>query len=192
MRRFSLGFILVMFAVAVAAILAPGAARAGGGCGEPSTDVRGTAVDLKELCILPTVIRADVGQTITWTNRDALPHTVTGAGLRSGDGNGWGTLDNIAQGQTFSHAFDRAGVYPYFCWLHPGMVGAVVVGDGNAAAYPATMGGALPARPQPQARAGTHTSARSMTLAALAVAGVVLVGGASYATASVRRRGERP
>jgi len=44
-----------------------------------------------------------------------------------------------------SYRFDTDGVYPYACWLHPGMVGAIVVGDGVgsdlSAVVPGTSGG---------------------------------------------------
>jgi hypothetical protein len=42
----------------------------------------------------------------------------------------WGNADDIAEGESVAYAFDNPGVYPYFCILHPGMVGAIVVGDG--------------------------------------------------------------
>jgi plastocyanin len=106
----------------------------GGGCPEPQSDARGTTVDVKEFCMLPTVLRVDAGTTITWKNWDEVPHTVTGAGVRSGrEGAGsWGSFEQLAQNQTYSHTFTESGVFPYYCMLHPGMVGAVVVGDGVA------------------------------------------------------------
>jgi hypothetical protein len=41
----------------------------------------------------------------------------------------FGGLDQIAAGSSFSHQFADEGVYPYYCYLHAGMAGAVVVGD---------------------------------------------------------------
>jgi hypothetical protein len=35
----------------------------------------------------------------------------------------------MREGGSVSYSFDEAGVYPYVCTWHPGMVGAVVVGD---------------------------------------------------------------
>ena len=140
---------LLVLAVAAGALLAPSIAQGGGGgCREPATDARGTTVDLKESCMVPKVLRVAAGAPVTWRNRDATQHTVTGelAGPAS-----WGS-DVLAQDQTYVHVFAREGVYPYFCFLHAGMVGAVVVGDGSAAAFPAEMGGALP-------DAGGHGSA---------------------------------
>ncbi len=41
----------------------------------------------------------------------------------------WADIEGFGYGETRRFRFDEAGVYPYACTLHPGMVGAVVVGD---------------------------------------------------------------
>jgi plastocyanin len=68
----------------------------------------------------PNPLEVDVGQTITWVNDDFVIHTATSAD---------GIFDsNIMQrGQTFSYTFDTLGEYPYYCDLHPNMVGTVRV-----------------------------------------------------------------
>lgn len=68
----------------------------------------------------PNPVEVSVGKTVTWINDDSGRHTVT-----SKDG----TFDSelMGKGQSFSHAFDKAGQYQYFCSPHPGMVGTVVV-----------------------------------------------------------------
>jgi plastocyanin len=68
----------------------------------------------------PNPIEAKVGETVTWVNDDSAIHTATSTD---------GTFDsNILQrGQTFSYTFDKEGEYPYFCTLHPNMVGTVSV-----------------------------------------------------------------
>jgi plastocyanin len=72
----------------------------------------------------PNPIEAQVGKTVTWVNDDSAIHTATSTD---------GTFDsNILQrGQTFSYTFDKEGEYPYFCTLHPNMVGKVVVTAGR-------------------------------------------------------------
>ena len=64
---------------------------------------------------------------MTWVNRDTFPHSVLGA-------NGsWGSFDSIRRhGHKLRYRFVEAGVYPYVCTIHVGMVGAVVVGNGKA------------------------------------------------------------
>ena len=65
-----------------------------------------------------------VGATVTWSNVDTVPHTVT-ADDNSFDSN---TLNT---GQTFSHTFNNAGTFTYFCKIHgkPSMSGTVRVTD---------------------------------------------------------------
>ena len=107
-------------------LLVSPASAGGGGCHEPEqSDAAVTTVRLSENCVGPTVARVDPGATVTFVNRDPLPHTVTGANLL------WGSLEELQLGDTLEATFDTAGVYPYVCILHPGMIGAVVVGDGG-------------------------------------------------------------
>lgn len=110
-------------------------ASAGGGChSDTLTDGRGVAVALEKRCFEPMVTRVDAGQQVTWTNRDPDTHAVTGVA------NSWGDYDELAQGDTVTYQFDEEGVFPYFCYLHPSMVGAVVVGNGSAASAGAADG----------------------------------------------------
>ena len=67
----------------------------------------------------PVQLTVKVGQTVTWTNRDDIPHTVVCAGkFRSK------TMDTDG---TYSFTFTSAGEYKYFCSLHPHMTGVVKV-----------------------------------------------------------------
>jgi hypothetical protein len=75
-------------------------------------------------CFYPAVLYADPGARVTWINSEPVDHTVTGVG------NSWGSYDSLAADARVSFAFEEDGVYVYSCILHPGMVGAVVVGDG--------------------------------------------------------------
>jgi plastocyanin len=66
-------------------------------------------------------ITVPAGSTVTWTNRDDVPHTAT-------DDNG--TLfdsDFLLEGDGFSHTFEQAGTFTYFCRVHPFMKGTVIV-----------------------------------------------------------------
>jgi plastocyanin len=68
----------------------------------------------------PNPIEIRVGDTVTWVNDDSTVHTATASD---------GTFDSdiLRRGDTFSFTFDREGEYPYFCDVHPNMVGTVVV-----------------------------------------------------------------
>src|SRR3990172_8744278 len=80
-----------------------------------------------ECAFTPTVVRVESGQEVTFLNKDPVPHTFTGVA------GSWGDLKQYDQGERVAYAFDKPGVFPYFCELHPGMVGAVVVGQAPAA-----------------------------------------------------------
>jgi 3',5'-cyclic-AMP phosphodiesterase len=76
---------------------------------------------LDNFSFAPAVASVPVGTTITWTNRDDVPHNVvsTEQTFKSP------VLDTDEQ---FAHRFDAPGTYQYFCSLHPRMTGRVVVG----------------------------------------------------------------
>ena len=68
----------------------------------------------------PAAIKVSVGTTVTWINRDDIPHTVvsTEKVFKSK------VLDTD---EKFSYTFTKPGEYPYFCSIHPKMTGKVVV-----------------------------------------------------------------
>ena len=75
----------------------------------------------------PDTIQVKVGDTVTWTNTDDALHTVTsGSGT---DENMGAEFDSgmMSTGKTFEHTFGAAGEFPYFCIIHPDMVGNVLV-----------------------------------------------------------------
>jgi plastocyanin len=74
-----------------------------------------------------------IGQTILWTNDDSAFHTVTSeevGDLDAGqifDSGLAGPTAMISKGKAFEHTFEVAGEYSYYCILHPGMKGTVIV-----------------------------------------------------------------
>jgi plastocyanin len=85
---------------------------------------------LTDTAFQPNPIQVSTGATVTWTNDDSQPHTVT-SGSNGQPDNRFNSSPNfnplMAPGQTFSFTFTQAGDYPYFCMLHPNMVGTVSV-----------------------------------------------------------------
>lgn len=78
-----------------------------------------TTVSIDNFTFTPQSITVKVGDTVTWTNRDDIPHVVVSAGkFRSK------ALDTD---NSFSFTFTKAGDYPYFCSLHPHMTGTIKV-----------------------------------------------------------------
>ena len=136
-------------------------ASGGGGCGRPVTDDDGTRVSIRNFCFGPTILRVRPGDTVTWVNKDAVPHTVLGANAT------WGAFNSVERnGGRVNYRFGRSGVYPYVCTLHVGMMGAVVVGDGQGpgaeattttAAGPVTLADAPEARSLATTFGGNHT-----------------------------------
>jgi plastocyanin len=179
--------------LALAALaLVPGVAGAsgGGGCGGPVTDGAGTTVEIKDFCFGPTILRVPTGETITFVNRDPFPHTVLGA-------NGaWGSYDALKHGREATYGFSEAGVYPYVCTWHPGMVGAVVVGDGvggaidtTTAAGPVTLASALAGGVQDaQTRLAGKDAGNGLWVAIAGVAGLLVGTAGAFGVQRLRRR----
>ena len=120
--------VLAVLGVAIAAVILPSSARAGGACrGSPVIEEQGATVEMRENCFTPTILRVNPGETVTWVNADAALHTVTGANFA------WGDYAELAEDESVSQRFTSSGVYPYYCFLHPGMIGTIVVGDGGSA-----------------------------------------------------------
>jgi 3',5'-cyclic-AMP phosphodiesterase len=69
----------------------------------------------------PSTTSVPVGSTITWTNRDDVPHNIVSAERKFKSP----VLDTD---ERFSHRFDDPGTYKYFCSIHPKMTGQIVVG----------------------------------------------------------------
>jgi plastocyanin len=84
----------------------------------PST--ANTEVKIDNFSFGPESLTVPVGATVTWTNRDDIPHTVV-----STDGVFKSKVRDTDE--KFSYTFDKAGTYSYYCSLHPKMVGKVVV-----------------------------------------------------------------
>jgi plastocyanin len=123
MGRRRLAALVPLLAILAATVLAAAPAQAGGGCHAPATEGRGTTIALTDLCFTPTVLRVAPGTEVTFVNRDSIAHPLS----RPGGEWGWdGTVGGRATVQ-----LDQAGTYPFFCYVHPGMVGVVVVGDGR-------------------------------------------------------------
>src|SRR5258708_37342319 len=97
-------------------------------------DRRGFALNAQEKALMevkidnfsfgPTTLTVAAGTTVTWTNRDDIPHTVV-------------SDDKVFKSKVldtdekFSYTFTRPGTYGYFCSIHPKMTGKGV-GQGRA------------------------------------------------------------
>ncbi|HKV46414.1 MAG TPA: plastocyanin/azurin family copper-binding protein, partial [bacterium] len=79
-------------------------------------------VQVKDFAFAPAAIQVAVGETVTWMNADAIPHTSTSADK------GWNS-GPILPGTSFKVTFDKVGTYEYACMIHPFMHGTITVGN---------------------------------------------------------------
>jgi len=87
--------------------------------GAPRAHAATISVSIDNFTFGPAEVKVKVGDTVTWTNHEDIPHTVVSAGkFRSK------TLDTD---NSFSFTFATAGDYKYFCSLHPHMTGMIKV-----------------------------------------------------------------
>jgi plastocyanin len=68
----------------------------------------------------PATLTVPVGTSVTWINRDDIPHTVVST-------DGVFKSKVLDTDEKFSFTFSKAGTYPYFCSIHPKMTGKVIV-----------------------------------------------------------------
>src|SRR3989344_6718499 len=78
----------------------------------PNDGFSGNSVEVKDFSFSPATINVNVGESITWTNKDSASHTIVSD---SGSEIGSGTIQNDG---TYSHTFNSAGTYAYHCGLH--------------------------------------------------------------------------
>lgn len=96
-----------------------GAGSGAGGPADPNTVVIGAFV------FEPRLLTVPVGTTVTWRNEHNLPHRVTSGTPDKKDQKFDGELKE--KGGTFTFTFTEAGLYEYFCSIHPGMTASVDV-----------------------------------------------------------------
>jgi plastocyanin len=124
-----IGLTLLWAALAFAAGASP--ARAGAG----------NVVEISGFAYSPAELTITVGDTVTWTNLDAVEHTATAT-----DGS-WDT-GLLGEGESGSITFTAPGTFDYLCTPHPSMTGRIVVvaaaGPSATPAPSSSSGGALP------------------------------------------------
>jgi plastocyanin len=92
--------------------------------GGPDSNAGGSSnsntVSIYNMSFTSPAISIKKGVTVTWTNEDAMQHTVTA------DDNSF-TSGSLGLGDTYTHTFNTAGTFMYHCNLHSGMNGSVEV-----------------------------------------------------------------
>jgi plastocyanin len=111
-----------------------GLSTSGGSDGSIPGDVVVIDTDPAEVTALdnsfrPENVEVAAGTEVVWTNKGRNEHNILHV-----DGDDWGVeVDDFQPGAVYSHTFDRAGVYRYYCSIHgttdAGMIGTIVVSD---------------------------------------------------------------
>jgi plastocyanin len=78
------------------------------------------SVAIQNFAFAPGSVTVNVGDSVTWTNNDAMAHTATA------DDDSWDT-GSLAQGASGSVTFDTVGEFAYHCEFHSNMTGTVTV-----------------------------------------------------------------
>ena len=68
----------------------------------------------------PEAITVPVNSMVSWVNKDDIPHVVAGT-------DGSFKSKALDTDQKYSYTFTKAGTYPYYCPIHPKMVGKIIV-----------------------------------------------------------------
>ena len=116
-RSVRFGGLILAVALAVAGIAGGREALTAGAQAKPAAIAE---VKIDNFSFGPAAITVSIGTTVTWTNRDDIPHTVvsTEKVFKSK------VLDTD---EKFSYTFTKTGEYAYFCSIHPKMTGKVIV-----------------------------------------------------------------
>jgi plastocyanin len=91
-------------------------------CGAAAAHAAGKthAVRIEGMKFVPERVEVAAGDTIVWTNKDIVPHSVTAAEAKVESG-------ELQTGKSFKLVARKPGEMSYICRLHPVMRGAVVV-----------------------------------------------------------------
>src|ERR1700761_543630 len=86
----------------------------------PKAATTNTNAQIQNFAFSPATINIKTGSTVTWTNMDSAPHTVTSL---------TGAFDSgsIATNGTFKFQFNTPGTYVYHCTIHSMMANATIV-----------------------------------------------------------------
>ena len=91
---------------------------AGAGAGEDPK--REEQIKIDNFSFIPEVVIVKAGATVTWVNRDDVPHTVVSTTKEFSSK----VLDTDDR---YGRTFAQPGTYEYYCSVHPHMKGKVIV-----------------------------------------------------------------
>jgi plastocyanin len=106
---------IIAAVVALTAMYGPSATAA-----QTKPPAKTAAIEIDNFKFGIVSLEVAVGTTVTWTNRDDVPHTVMSSTKLF-------KSPPLDTGDAFSYAFKEAGTFEYYCSMHPRMTGKIVV-----------------------------------------------------------------
>ena len=86
----------------------------------PADQAAPNTVTIDNFVFQPMTIEITRGTTVTWVNKDDIPHVVAST-------TGKFKSRAIDTDGTFTFTFSEPGTYEYYCSVHPKMTGKIVV-----------------------------------------------------------------
>ena len=126
---------LLLVAAASSLLLSTACASSSGGGADEDASGDGVPVGTALLAFDPKEVRITKGQTVTWVGGDNITHVLVEGEYKVGD-NGLRTEETddkafnlrlTKKDQKVSHTYDKPGTFTYYCTIHKGMNGTVVV-----------------------------------------------------------------
>jgi len=87
---------------------------------KPKEPAKTVAIDIDNFKFGIVSLEVAAGTTVTWTNRDDVPHTVVSVKKLF-------KSPALDTGEHFSYTFADSGTFDYYCSVHPRMTGTIVV-----------------------------------------------------------------
>jgi plastocyanin len=84
-------------------------------------DAATSTVSIDNFTFAPQILTVKSGTTVTWNNKDDIPHGI------ASDNNAFRRSKALDTDDKFAFTFTTPGTYKYFCYIHPHMTGTVVV-----------------------------------------------------------------
>jgi plastocyanin len=110
--------------IVIAAFVSIALSSCSSGNAKPELKVDGTHVIIEHMEYIPATITVEKGTTITWTNNQVIPHSVTSDITDMFDS------ETLHKGESFSYTFNNSGTFSYYCKHHSKMHGTVIVQGG--------------------------------------------------------------
>lgn len=115
-KSFVVAGLSVITLLAVVALLLANPDRASG----QNSGANASEVKVDNFTFTPETLTVAVNSTVTWVNKDDIPHVIA-------SNDGVFKSKALDTDQKYSYTFTKAGTYPYYCSVHPKMVGKIVV-----------------------------------------------------------------